>query len=70
MTRKEIGRRVRGIRKERGRSLRWLAEQTGFSKSALSRIELGEQSVDASALTTIAAALDCKAMAFYAEASR
>lgn len=63
--RMEIGERLRYERKLRGRSLEWLAGRAGLSRSALSRLELGQQVVNVDELERLASALDMNARDFY-----
>ena len=53
----ELGRRIRGARRERGRSLREIAEVAGVSESFLSQVERGVASPSVQSLRRIAAAL-------------
>ncbi len=41
----DIGERLRGLRRERGLSIRKVSEETGFSVSFLSRLETGKSSI-------------------------
>jgi transcriptional regulator with XRE-family HTH domain len=52
-----IGRRLRQVRKFRGKSLRVLAELAGMNRMALSRIERGERAVTLSEILALAGAL-------------
>ena len=53
----EIGKRIRSLRKERHVTLEELAQQTGFSKGYLSKVEKSEKSPPVSTLGIIAHAL-------------
>ncbi len=54
----KVGERVRGLREQRGLSLRMLAQRSGLSVNAVSRIERGETSPTVSSLHALARALD------------
>lgn len=53
-----LGRRLRALRKERGRSIQQVAEGAGVSKSFVSQLELGRSSASLGTLKRICAALD------------
>ncbi len=53
-----IGETIRGLRKERGLTLKQMARRTGLSVSLLSQIERAESSASISSLYKIAVALD------------
>lgn len=55
---KEIGSRIRTIRKERGLSLRALAAKCGVSASFLSQVERGESSISIVSLMAVCEILD------------
>jgi DNA-binding NtrC family response regulator len=52
-----IGSRIRGLRKERGLTLKQLANKTGLSVSLISQIELGKSAASISTLHKLSAAL-------------
>ncbi|MGD2070547.1 MAG: helix-turn-helix domain-containing protein, partial [Gemmatimonadota bacterium] len=54
----EVGARILELRQERGLSLRALAEVSGLSLNAISRIERGESSPTVSSLQLLASALE------------
>lgn len=54
----EVGARILELRQERGLSLRALAEASGLSLNAISRIERGESSPTVSSLQLLASALE------------
>lgn len=60
MNRASFGRQVRRLRMKRGLSLEKLSEATGLSRSQLSRIELGQQSVSVEKAGALATALDSR----------
>lgn len=53
-----LGRRLRALRKERGRSIQQVADAAGVSKSFVSQLELGRSSASLGTLKRICAALD------------
>ncbi len=55
-----IGETIRGLRKDRGLTLKQMARRTGLSVSLLSQIERAESSASISSLYKIAAALEAK----------
>ena len=55
-----IGETIRGLRKERGLTLKQMARRTGLSVSLLSQIERAESSASISSLYKIATALDVR----------
>jgi transcriptional regulator with XRE-family HTH domain len=61
----EVGSRIRKIRESRGHSLRVLAEHSGLSMNAISRIERGENSPTVSSLHMLARALKVPIAAFF-----
>jgi len=52
-----LGKRIREVRRHRGISQQWLAQQAGLSKQALYAIETGEVDPRASRVAKIAKAL-------------
>jgi transcriptional regulator with XRE-family HTH domain len=60
-----VGRRLRGLRGERGLSIRALAEQSGLNVNTLSMIENGKTSPSVSTLQQAAAALEVPVAAFF-----
>src|SRR5512136_704924 len=62
---KDLGKRIRSMRVQRGITLQQLAEQTDLSKSLLSKIENGKVSSPVSTLFTIAKALNTKITYFF-----
>lgn len=60
----DVGHRIRSIRKQKGISLRALAERCGLSANAISLIERGENSPTVSSLERLAAALSVPITAF------
>jgi transcriptional regulator with XRE-family HTH domain len=61
----DIGGRMREIREQRGYSQRDLAERSGLSSNAISRIERGENSPTVSSLHQLAAALRVPIVSFF-----
>jgi transcriptional regulator with XRE-family HTH domain len=61
----EVGSRIRKLRETRGHSLRVLAEHSGLSMNAISRIERGENSPTVSSLCMLAKALNVPIAAFF-----
>lgn len=61
----DVAGRLLDIRQERGLSLRGLAEVSGLSVNAISRIERGESSPTVSSLQRLASALDVPLMEFF-----
>lgn len=64
-----VGERVRGLRTERGLSLRGLASVTGFSPSFISQLEHGQVSPSISSMEKIAEALQVTLGEFFAAAA-
>lgn len=60
-----VGERVRTLREARGFSLRGLAEESGLSLNAISRIERGHSSPTVSSLARLAAALSVPVREFF-----
>jgi transcriptional regulator with XRE-family HTH domain len=58
ITKEDLGARVRGIRKERGLTLKQLESSSGFSATHISEIERGKTSPTVGALLRIARALE------------
>jgi len=61
----EVGRRIRERRKERGLTLKQLANRTGLSVSLISQIELGKSAASMSTLHKLATALQIKMTWFF-----
>jgi transcriptional regulator with XRE-family HTH domain len=62
-----VGTRLRSRRQEQGLSLRALAERSGLSINAISKIERGENSPTVSSLHRLATALDIPITGFFQE---
>ena len=62
-----VGERLRGLRSERGISMRTLAKMSGLSANALSMIERGMTSPSVSTLNKLANALEVPICAFFRE---
>lgn len=62
-----IGETIRGLRKERGLTLKQMARRTGLSVSLLSQIERAESSASISSLYKIATALDVRIQDLFGE---
>jgi transcriptional regulator with XRE-family HTH domain len=62
----ELGRRIRAVREEHGRSLRDVADRAGVSESFLSQVERGVASPSVASLRRIAEALGESVGAFFA----
>lgn len=60
-----IGGRVRRARKRLDRTARWLAEQIGSSRVALTQIENGRNNINATLLWKIASVLHCEMKEFF-----
>lgn len=56
----KIGQRIAAIRKEKGLSVRELAELSGVTYQNINKIELGRYSVGIDVLTKITDALNCE----------
>jgi transcriptional regulator with XRE-family HTH domain len=54
----DIGQRLRAARRERGRSLQFVADEAGLSKSFISQLELGQSAASLGTLKRICAVLD------------
>ena len=67
MNNKDIGRKVREVRKAQGTTMKELAERAGLSQSQVSRLESGRQRFRSSTLLRIAEALDVKPICFFME---
>ena len=67
--RMDIGKVIRGMRKERGATLEQVAFDAGTDASNLSRVERGKQKPSAEALTKIAKALGSDLQTIYAIAA-
>ena len=65
MDKKEIGRRVQALRRERGLTMRELAEMTGLSQGQVSRLENGHQGFRSGTLLRLAKALGVRPYRFY-----
>jgi len=61
----EVGRRIRGCRKDHGLTLKQLANRTGLSVSLISQIELGKSAASMSTLQKLATALQVKMTYFF-----
>lgn len=61
----EVGRRIRERRKDRGLTLKQLANRTGLSVSLISQIELGKSAASMSTLHKLATALQIKMTYFF-----
>ena len=62
-----IGETIRGLRKDRGLTLKQMARRTGLSVSLLSQIERAESSASISSLYKVATALDVRIQDLFAE---
>ncbi|HGU6173175.1 TPA: helix-turn-helix domain-containing protein [Escherichia coli] len=62
-----LNERLKKIRKERGLSLRALAEKSGISKSTLNDIETGKSNPSVETLTKIAKALNIEISYFFSD---
>ncbi|RLB48718.1 MAG: two-component system response regulator [Deltaproteobacteria bacterium] len=62
-----IGETIRGLRKERGLTLKQMARRTGLSVSLLSQIERAESSASISSLYKVAIALDVRIQDLFGE---
>ncbi len=62
-----LGETIRGLRKDRGLTLKELARRTGLSVSLLSQIERAESSPSLSSLYRVALALDVKMTALFGD---
>lgn len=62
-----IGETIRGLRKDRGLTLKQMARRTGLSVSLLSQIERAESSASISSLYKIASALDVRIQDLFGE---
>ena len=62
-----IGETIRGLRKDRGLTLKQMARRTGLSVSLLSQIERAESSASISSLYKIATALDVRIQDLFGE---
>lgn len=60
-----IGGRLKRIRRRRDRTARWVAEQVGITRVALTQIENGRNNVTATLLWKIANALHCDIKEFF-----
>lgn len=60
LNRLRIGQAIAAIRRERGLSVRQLAELSGVTFQNINKIELGKYSVGIDVLTKITDALDCE----------
>ena len=65
MDAKQLGIRIGALRKERGLTMRQLAERTGVSHGQISRLENGKQGFRSDTLLRIARALDVQPYAIY-----
>ncbi len=64
---REIGRKIRELRKKNGLTLKHLANRTGLSVSLISQIELAKTSASVSTLYKIASALGVKMSYFFSD---
>jgi transcriptional regulator with XRE-family HTH domain len=64
----EIGKRVQEIRKQKGFTLRTLAERTGFSQGFLSKVENSKKAPSIGTLMRLAKALNVRMADFFGEA--
>ncbi len=64
---REIGRKIRELRKQKGLTLKHLANRTGLSVSLISQIELAKTSASVSTLYKIASALGVKMSYFFSD---
>ena len=62
-----IGETIRGLRKQRGLTLKQMARRTGLSVSLLSQIERAESSASISSLFKIASSLDVKIQSLFGD---
>ncbi len=62
-----IGETIRGLRKDRGLTLKQMARRTGLSVSLLSQIERAESSASISSLYKVATALDVRIQDLFGE---
>lgn len=60
-----IGKKIQKIRKHREQSARWVAEQIGVSRAAISQIETGRNHVNAVMLLKLAKVLKCGVQDFF-----
>ena len=65
MDKKEIGHRMQALRKERGLTMRELAERTGLSQGQVSRLENGRQGFRSATLMRLAEALGVRPYRLY-----
>jgi transcriptional regulator with XRE-family HTH domain len=63
----EIGRKIKQLRQERGLSLQGLADEVGFTKGYLSKVENSRKSPPVSTLVTLATALGVSVAALLSE---
>ncbi len=55
--RREIAKRIRGLRQTQGQTLKWVSDATGISLSHLSEVERGQSSVSGEKLAKLAEVL-------------
>lgn len=67
MNNRDIGRRVRELRKKQGLTLAELGDRVGLSQGQLSRLESGKQGFRSALLLRLAKALDVKPVYFFLE---
>lgn len=67
MDEKDIVKKIRRLRKQKGLTLKEVAERTGFTKSYLSMVESGKKSPPIATLSKIARALEVDIAAFFEE---
>ena len=60
-----MGSNIRRVRKERGRSIEWLADEVDVSTQMMSRVELGQQVITTDLLDRVALALETTTLNLY-----
>jgi transcriptional regulator with XRE-family HTH domain len=63
---KNLGQKIRHLRKEKGLSLNNISEQSGFEKARLSRLEAGKVNITVKTLFKLSHALDVPVHKFFA----
>lgn len=63
-----MGSNIRRVRKERGRSIEWLADEVDVSTQMMSRVELGQQVITTDLLDRVALALETTTLNLYRQA--
>ena len=61
----QVGRRVRARRKDNGKTLQELADESGVTKQMISLVELGEVDISIRKLARICKALHCSLADFF-----